>query len=153
VTISAPPESVGPGSPAKRRKKSGRRRLVAGQPRLLGRHHGAAGAAFRRHWFALVAEYGQPARGSLIAMEMGRVCVALVRVEAAEHAWLVAQEQRARSKGRRATSATVARLQKRASIEQAGVTAMLDRLRTLVPRPGDADTFASRVRGNGHASG
>lgn len=129
---------------------SGRRRLRAGQPRLLGKHHGAAGAAFRRWWAALCSELGEPARGSLIAMEMGRTVLALMRAETSARSMIEAQHQRDTGRGRRPSAGLVNRLVKRAALDEGSASAMLDRLRTLAPKPGDA--FAERVR-NGHAAG
>jgi hypothetical protein len=119
-------------------------------PRICSDHRSALGVDLRRIWSALVNEFGQPEPGSLAALELGRVAAALLRAEGAARAWLDVQHQRDTGKGRRPTIALLARLQKRAALEESSATAMLDRLRGMVPRPGDS--FADRVR-NGHASG
>jgi len=105
-------------------------------PRLLENHRTASAAAVRRFWTALVAEFGEPAHGSLKAIEMGRAAMALLRADEATRAWIDAQHQRDTGKGKRPTAAAVARLQKRVALEEASATALLDRLRALAgPRP------------------
>jgi hypothetical protein len=120
-------------------------------PRVLEDHRGGAGAVFRRHWLALVQEFGPPARGSLIALEMGRAALALVRAESAGRLWLDVEHQRATGKGRRPSAGLLARVQKRAALEESSATSLLDRLRAMVRRADDSAAFTSRVRGNGQA--
>lgn len=58
----------------------GRRRLKAGAPRLLGRHDGTAGRAFRRAYDALAVELG-PFTSPLLRLEAGRVAAAWVALK------------------------------------------------------------------------
>lgn len=71
---------------AKPRKRSGRRRLTAGQPRVFERHNTAEARVFRATWLALCAEFGQPPPISLIREEMSRAARLAVALRGAERA-------------------------------------------------------------------
>jgi hypothetical protein len=114
---------------------------------MLGRHDGADGAAFRRAWAALTAEFGMPARASLLALEMGRAALLYVTMMAAQRRLADARRQRD-GKGRRPSQAQVLRLEKRAALADSSWSAALDRLRDLAGRR-PAPTIADLVQRNG----
>ena len=109
----------------------GKRRLRAGAPRLLGRHDTADGRAYRRAWIALVAEYGQPPRGSLFALEMGRTAVAWSQLEAATLSLADVRQRRERGHGRRPSSRDVERAARRQGLADGSYASALDKLREL----------------------
>ena len=110
----------------------GKRRLKAGAPRLLGRHDTADGRAYRRSWSALVAEYGQPPRGSLFALEMGRTAVAWSQLEAATLSLADVRQRRERGHGRRPSSRDVERAARRQGLADGSYASALDKLRAMV---------------------
>ena len=119
----------------------GRHRLTAGAPRLLGRHDGAAGRAFRRYYDALAGELG-PFR-PLVRLEAGRVAVLGVLLEAATHALMAARRDRETGRGRRPSVAALERLARRQGLADASYAAALDKLRALVgDRPRRRDLAA-----------
>jgi hypothetical protein len=119
----------------------GRRRLRAGAPRLLGRHDGVDGRAYRRAWAALVAEYGQPAPGSLVRLEMGRAAVAWVNLQASTHALAAARRRR-----RRPSARDLERLRRRHGLDDLTYSGALGRLREQArPRPRTADEIFAEL--------
>lgn len=99
---------------------------------MLGRHDGAEGARFRRAWRALVAEYGQPARGSLLALEMGRVAVAYSNLLAASEALATVRRARATGRGRRPSERSVERCARRQGLADASYSQAIDKLGLMV---------------------
>jgi hypothetical protein len=83
---------------------------------MLGRHDGAEGAVYRRAWHAVTGEYGQPARNSLLALEMGRVALAYANLIAATEALSAARRMRATGKGRRPAPRAIERLSRRCGL-------------------------------------
>jgi hypothetical protein len=112
----------------------GRRRLRAGAPRLLGRHDGARGRAYRRAFNALAAEFDL---GSALArLEAGRVAVAWCNLEAATEALEAARQSRESGKGRRPSPREIERLARRQGLANADYSQALVQLRELVERNG-----------------
>ncbi len=109
---------------------SGKRRLKAHAPRLLGRHDGTAGRAFRRAYDALEADLG-PFASDLVRFEAGRTAVAMVNLETATHALAAARRERERGKGRRPGSRDVERLARRQGLADQSYGAAVARLETL----------------------
>jgi hypothetical protein len=103
-------------------------------PRMLGRHDGAEGARYRRAWKALVAEYGQPVRGSLLALEMGRVAVTYSNLLAASEALAVARRARATGRGRRPSPAKIERLSRRHGLADRSYSEALEKLGEMAAR-------------------
>ncbi len=124
----------------------GKARLTAGMPRMLGRHDGAEGARYRRAWKALVTEYGQPVRGSLLALEMGRVAVAYSNLLAASEALAVARRDRATGKGRRPSVARIEKLSRRHGLANKTYSEALDKLGEMVARHRSEPTADDLVR-------
>jgi hypothetical protein len=108
----------------------GRRRLRGDAPRLLGRHDGAVGRAYRRAYDTLAAELG-PLDSPLLRFEAGRAALAIVNLEAASVALAAARRARERGRGRRPSPREIERLQRRQALQDASCTAALDRLREL----------------------
>ena len=123
----------------------GRRRLSAGQPRLLGRHHGAQGASFRRAWTALTSEFGRPADRSLFALEMGRVALAWVQVEASARALTDARTARERGQGRRPSAREIERLSRRAGLADGTYQQALAHLREIAPARPPGQSLADHL--------
>jgi hypothetical protein len=109
----------------------GRRALQAGAPRLLGRHDGLAGRAYRRAFAALDAEWG-PFTSPLLRLEAGRVAAAWVNLEAATRALATARRDRERGKGRRPSLIQIERLSRRQGLADASYSQALDKLRALI---------------------
>jgi len=107
VSDAKPRPPVAAGSPRRRRHgKGGLRKLKGGATRLLGKHGGLDGVAFRRCWDAIAARF--PLDTPLVKLEASRVCAAWVNVEASTRALAEARrrhaparevEQRARRQG------------------------------------------------------
>jgi hypothetical protein len=114
--------------------------LKARAPRLLGKHGGRDGRAYRRAYDALLLEYG-PFDRPLLRLEAGRVSVAWMNVEIATRALVTARRARERGRGRRPSVQAVERLAKRQGLADASYSQALDKLRELVqangrgPRP------------------
>lgn len=121
---------------------AGRHCLRHGQPRVLERHDGPAGRDFRSAWVALTAEFGAPPSVSLIRAEMTRTALAWTRYLAAQRSWATAQHARATGTGRRPSAGEVARLSKRAALEEQSYAAAVDRLRDLAGRRGGVPAAA-----------
>lgn len=115
----------------------GRRRLKADAPRMLGKHDGADGRAYRRAWTALVGDFGQPARGSLLRLEMGRVATAWALLEAATRRLADARRLRDEGKGRRPSSRDVERAARRQGLADASYSQALEKLRELASERGN----------------
>ncbi len=124
----------------------GRRRLTAGQPRMLGRHDAAEGARFRRAWRALIGEFGQPEPDSLLALEMGRTAVAHANLVAATEALSLARRTRATGKGRRPGGKAIERLNRRVGLCDRSYREALDHLRVMVAKNGHPPTMAEAIR-------
>jgi hypothetical protein len=114
---------------------SGKRRLKADAPRLLGKHDGEAGRAFRRHYDGLEAELG-PFRSHLLRFEAARVAVAGVNLEAATRALATARRARESGKGRRPSPRDLERLSRRQGLADATYSQALDKLRALARADG-----------------
>ncbi len=110
---------------------AGRRRLKCGAPRLLGYHGGAPGRAYGRAYKALAAEYGPFERGTLLALEAGRVAAAWVNLEAATVALTEARRSRVTGKGRRPNERAIERLARRQGLADQSYSQALDRLREM----------------------
>jgi hypothetical protein len=95
----------------------GRRRLRAGAPRLLGRHDGARGRAYRRAFNALAVEF--PLESPLARLEAGRVAVAWCNLEAATEALEAARQSRESGRGRRPSPRAIERLARRQGLANA----------------------------------
>lgn len=94
-------------------RKGGRHALDFGAPRVWRRHDGARGIAYAKAWRALTREFGEPERGSLLAMDMaGPVATAWIsRQEAATDLEEARRQVAAGGRGR--SRAEVARLEVR----------------------------------------
>lgn len=114
---------------------AGRRRLKGGAVRLLGKHDGASGRAFRRVFDALAHEFALST--PLARLEASRVAVAWVNLEAATVALEVARHARANGRGRRPGSREIERAARRQGLADTSYSQALDKLREL-------------VKGNGH---
>ena len=108
----------------------GRRRLKAGAPRLLGRHDGPSGRAYRRGYDALEADLGSFA-SELVRFEAGRVAVAMLNLETAIRALAAARRARESGKGRRPGPRDLERLARRQGLADATYSQALDKLREL----------------------
>jgi hypothetical protein len=127
----------------------GRRPLKAGAVRLLGKHDGASGRAFRRAYDALVTEYGPFT--PLGCLEASRVAVAWVNLEAATRALEAARAARERGKGRRPSTRDVERAARRQGLADQSYSQGLDKLRALAgPRqPSSLGDALARDRSTG----
>lgn len=128
----------------------GRRRLKGDAPRLLGRHDGPAGRAYRRAYDALAQEFG-PFPSPLLRFEAGRVAVAMLNLEYASTALAAARRLRERGKGRRPSPREIERLSRRQGLADASYSAALARLRELAGRDGhgvqpDLEALLRRAR-------
>src|SRR5258707_10698104 len=85
------------------RLMGGKRRLKAGAVRLLGRHAGAAGRAFRRAFDALAQAFDLST--PLARLEASRVAAAWVNVEVSTRAREAARRARPNGRGRPARGA------------------------------------------------
>ncbi len=93
---------------------SGRRRLSAGKPRLLGRHDGKRGRWYSEAWAAISAEFGQPE--GLRRIEAGRLCTLWVALRSALEAVEEARRAHTNGRGRRPSSRELERLSRRAGL-------------------------------------
>ena len=108
----------------------GRGRLRAGAPRLLGRHDGTRGRAYRRAYNALAAEFDL---GSALArLEAGRTAVAWTNLEAATESLEAARRAREEGRGRRPSPRAIERLARRQGLANADYSQALNQLRELV---------------------
>jgi hypothetical protein len=105
---------------------SGRRRLKAGAPRLLGKHDGAHGRWYHQCWVALLAEYG-PLDG-LRRLEAGRVALAWVLLRAATEALEGLRRRVVTGRGRRPGHRELERLARRQGLADATYGQALDKL-------------------------
>jgi len=105
--------------------------LKGGAPRLLDTHGGDDGRIYRRAWGALVRELGQPERGSLLALEMGRCAVAWVTYVAATKALTAARRTREQGHGRRPSARLLEQLSKRQGLADVTYGTQLLRVRQL----------------------
>lgn len=112
---------------------SGRRRLSAGKPRLLGKHDGREGKWYGECWAALsdIA----PLSG-LLRLEAGRVCVAWVQFRAATEALQAARRTRRDAKGRRPGGPDLERLARRQGLADGSYSQAFDKFLALVDRCG-----------------
>jgi hypothetical protein len=108
----------------------GRGTLKAGAPRLLGRHDGWQGRAYRRAYDALAAEFG-PFGSLLLRLEAGRAAAAWVNVEAATRALAAARHAREVGRGRRPSLHALERLARRQGLADASYAQAKDKLRDL----------------------
>lgn len=107
----------------------GRRRLKAGAPRVLGRHHGTEGRAYRRVYDALAAALDLAT--SLLRYEAGRVAALAVQMEAATRALVDAQRARRAGRGRRPSPRELERLARRQGLADQSYSQALEKLRAL----------------------
>ncbi|MBI4346857.1 MAG: hypothetical protein HY553_08375 [Elusimicrobia bacterium] len=114
---------------------SGKRRLKANAPRLLGRHDGPDGRAYRRAYDALEADLG-PFASELVRFEAGRAAVTMVNLEGATKAQAAARRARESGKGRRPGPRDLERLARRQGLADATYSQALDKLRELAQRNG-----------------
>ena len=121
----------------------GRGRLGGGAPRLLGRHDGARGRAYRRAFNALAEEFDLTS--PLAKLEAGRVAVAWVNLEASSESLELARKAREAGRGRRPSSRTLERLARRQGLADQSYAAALDKLRELVGAHRQPATIADLV--------
>ena len=107
----------------------GRRRLKAGAPRLLGRHDGPRGRAYRRCFDALAAEFALDR--PLAQLEAGRVALAWALLQAATESLETARTTREQGQGRRPSAREIRSLEKRVGLADGTYSAALDKLREL----------------------
>jgi hypothetical protein len=117
---------------------SGRHRLRAGAPRLLGRHDGRRGRWFGEGWRAVRAEFGE--LGGLARLEAGRVCVAWVQFRTATEDLEQARRQREAGRGRRPSARLLERLARRQGLADTTYAQAVEKLRALVASNGHAKT-------------
>ncbi len=110
----------------------GRRPLKAGAPRLLGRHGGAQGRAYRRSYDAMAAEFDLAS--PLLRLEAGRVAAAWVNLEATTQALAAARRLRAEGRGRRPSPREIEKLSRRQGLADGSYAQALGQLRTLAAR-------------------
>jgi hypothetical protein len=108
----------------------GRRRLRAGAPRLLGRHDGARGRAYRRAYSALEAEFDLTS--PLAKLEAGRVSLNWCHLQTATESLEAARRAREEGRGRRPSPRTIERLARRQGLANADFSQALAALRELV---------------------
>jgi hypothetical protein len=108
----------------------GRRPLKGGAPRVLGKHAGLEGRAYRRAYSALEAEYGP--FSALGRLEAGRVAALHVQLQAATAALMQAQRARRLGKGRRPNAQAVEKLARRQGLADTSYAAALTALREMV---------------------
>ena len=89
----------------------GRRYLKSGAPRLLSRHDGMEGVAYRRAYADLAAEFDLST--AFLRFEGGRVAALRVQLEAASRALVDAQRARRVGRGRRPNAQAIERLSRR----------------------------------------
>lgn len=126
------------------RRRGGRRPLKGGAPRMLGKHHGAQGRAYRRAWDALALELG-PFDRPLLRLEAGRVAAAWVNVEIATATLAEARRRRDAGRGRRPSAQAVERMARRQGLADGSYIAALDKLRDMTARNGHPKDLASRL--------
>jgi len=107
------------------------RRLVSGAPRLLARHDGVEGHAYRRAYLALDAQFG-PFRTELLRNEGGRTALAWLQFKLAVRALGEAQRARRVGKGRRPNAQAIERLARRVGLCDRTYAQALDKLRSFV---------------------
>ena len=108
----------------------GRRPLKAGAVRLLGRHDGATGRAFRRCFDALTQAFDLST--PLARLEASRVAAAWVNVEVSTRALETARRARANGRGRRPGGRDIERAARRQGLADGSYSQGLDKLRALV---------------------
>jgi hypothetical protein len=121
----------------------GRGRLGGGAPRLLGRHDGARGRAYRRAFNALVAEFD--VTSPLAKLEAGRTALAWTNLEAATESLEAARRAREEGRGRRPSPRTIERLARRQGLANADYAQALAALRELVGAHRQPATIADLV--------
>jgi hypothetical protein len=104
--------------------------LKGGAVRLLDRHDGAAGRAFRAAYDALVVDLG-PFRSRLARMEASRTAAAWVNLQVATSALTALRRQREQGRGRRPSAQAVERAARRQGLADQTYSQALDRLREL----------------------
>lgn len=120
----------------------GRHRLKAGAVRLLGRHDGEDGRAFRACYDALVAELGSFDR-PLLRLEASRVAVAWTHLVTATRALAAARRAREQGKGRRPSAREIERLSRRQGLADATYSQALDKLLVKQDGRGQGDPLAA----------
>jgi len=115
----------------------GRRLLKGGAPRLLGRHDGLEGWAYRRAFDALAEAFDLPT--PLLRFEAGRVAALRVQLEAATQALTAAQRARRIGRGRRPNAQAIERLARRQGLADGSYSQGLEKLRELAGRNGRQD--------------
>ncbi len=110
----------------------GRRPLKGGAPRLLGRHDGLEGWAYRRAFDAMAEEFTLST--PLLQFEAGRVAALRVQLEAATRALMAAQRARRIGRGRRPNVQQLERLARRQGLADGSYSQALDKLRELAGR-------------------
>ncbi len=126
----------------------GRRRLKAHAPRLLGRHDGQDGRAYRRAYDSLEADLG-PFTSRLTRFEAGRVAVTMLNLEIATRALAAARRARESGRGRRPGPRDLERLARRQGLADQSYTQALDKLRELARGNGHGrDPLADLLRGD-----
>lgn len=114
-----------------------RRPLKGGAPRLLGKHDGMPGRAYRRFYDALEAELG-PFPNGLLRFEAGRVAVCMTNLEASTRALAAARRAREQGRGRRPNAQQIERLARRQGLADLTYSQAINHLRELTARNGKA---------------
>jgi hypothetical protein len=109
---------------------AGRKPLKGGAPRVLGKHDGLEGRAYRRAYEAIETEYGP--FSALGRLEAGRVAALHVQLQAATGALMQAQRARRLGKGRRPNVQEIEKLARRQGLADTSYAAALGALRELV---------------------
>jgi hypothetical protein len=122
---------------------SGRRPLKGGAPRLLTRHDGVEGAAFRRAYADLAEEFDLSS--SFLRFEAGRVAALRCQLEFATRALVAAQRARRVGRGRRPNADKIERLSRRQGLADGSYSQGLARLEQLAPRARRPASIAAAV--------
>jgi hypothetical protein len=116
---------------------AGRRRLIAGAPRMLGNHQGRRGKWYREVWTALQAEFGH--LDGLRRLEAGRVALAWVQLRVATEAMEDARRRAVTGLGRRPGPRDLERLARRQGLADASYSQALagftERMRAQPRKP------------------
>ena len=107
----------------------GRRGLRAGAPRLLGKHDGTRGRAYRRCYAALAEQFDLSSR--LAKLEAGRVAVAWVSFEDATKTLEAARRGLEGKRRERGAARSLERLARRQGLADASYSQALDKLRAM----------------------
>lgn len=129
---------------------SARHRLKGDLPRVLGRHDGAQGRAYRRFYVALSREHGPFPKDSLRAYQAAQVAVSWLEFVAATEAVTEARRKRDTDLGRRPSAQQIDRLEHRLAVASRAFAEALDALKgktsTAEQERRDFEAFVARYR-------